>query len=302
MWTLDHIHMSFQIWIANHIRSEMNKKALEAFRELMEDEELGSDDEQSVFQYITCLRTVEGVNVNEQHKLGSKDTRLLLLNGVQVAYWRMVGERKMTQTAFSLLMQSIDEAIDMVDSDNRLLDWQRLEAPVKFPHQFLCLQIEHLPQKLARLVTVAKLRVAYDICAAFIRAHRIARRQLRNFIGDVNVDEGVIQESEAEEKSATQFLQWVQRNYPQVLLEVRTESVAYSILLRISEYVQKVEKFGLLEAKEINQLHEAVEVDLKNLLGKGKEGFLKKFQAFSRLNYCSDNNTQFRESASLPLL
>lgn len=96
MWTLDHIHMSFQIWIANHIRSEMNKKALEAFRELMEDEELGSDDEQSVFQYITCLRTVEGVNVNEQHKLGSKDTRLLLLNGVQVAYWRMVGERKMT--------------------------------------------------------------------------------------------------------------------------------------------------------------------------------------------------------------
>jgi len=169
--------------IIHHIKSKMYNKALEKFEELREDEESRQDDQPSVFQYITCLGSRErGVNVNEQQRMGTQDTRLLLLNGVQAAYWRMLCERKITQPAAIFLMRSIDEAIDMVDSRERLLDWEVLEARVKFADHFKCLQMRCLPQQLATFFDVAKLRLAFYICAAFLRAHKIARRQLRNAI------------------------------------------------------------------------------------------------------------------------
>lgn len=76
--------------IVDYTRYEMNNKALEAFRELGEDEELGQADWTSVVKYITCLATEEGnqmhphaisINENEQQRMHMQDTRLRLLNG-----------------------------------------------------------------------------------------------------------------------------------------------------------------------------------------------------------------------------
>lgn len=261
--------------IVDYTRYEMNNKALEAFRELGEDEELGQADWTSVVKYITCLTTEEGnrmhphaisINENEQQRMHMQDTRLRLLNGVQAAYWGMLDEGRITQTAAILLMQSVDEAIDMVASHEILLDWKGLETHVQLPSYFKYLQMRFLPQKLVTIFTVERLELACYICAAFLRAHRIARRQLREFIGESEVSEAIIEESEREGEPAKQFLEDVQLTFPQVLRVVKTKQVTYSILLQLSEYVQNLEKSGLLETKEMNELHDAVQIDLKKLL------------------------------------
>lgn len=261
--------------IVDYTRYEMNNKALEAFRELGEDEELGPADWPSVVKYITCLTAEEGhrmhphaisINENEQQRMHMQDTRLRHLNGVQAAYWGMLDEGRITQTAAILLMQSVDEAIDMVASHETLLDWKGLEAYVQFPSYFKYLQMRFLPQKLVTIFTVERLELACYICAAFLRAHRIARRQLREFIGESDTAEAIIQESEREGEPAKQFLEDVQLTFPQVLRVIKTKQVTYSILLQLSEYVQNLEKSGLLETKEMNELHDAVQIDLKKLL------------------------------------
>lgn len=47
----------------------------------------------------------------------------------------------------------------------------------------------------------------------------------------------------------------------QVLRVVKTRQATYSILKHLSDYVQNLEKSGLLEEKEMFQLHEGVQVD-----------------------------------------
>eukprot|EP00252_Welwitschia_mirabilis_P008895 TRINITY_DN21146_c0_g1_i2.p1 TRINITY_DN21146_c0_g1~~TRINITY_DN21146_c0_g1_i2.p1 ORF type:complete len:1146 (+),score=210.80 TRINITY_DN21146_c0_g1_i2:272-3709(+) len=262
--------------ILEFTKYEMENKALEAFQELRDDEELGPADWHSVVKYIKCLKESEGrvqmhpheASVNEEGSLRMhmQDTRLRFLNGVQAAYWEMLDEGRITQTAAILLMQSVDEAIDLVASHELLLDWKGLEAHVQFPAYFRYLKLRMLPQKLVTFFTVERLELACYICAAFLRAHRIARRHLREFLGESEVAEAVISESEAEGEPAKQFLEDVQLTFPQVLRVVKTKQVTYSILLHLSDYIQNLEKAGLLEEKEMNQLHDSVQTDLKKLL------------------------------------
>ena len=87
------------------------------------------------------------------------------------------------QSTANLLMQSVDEAIDLAVSHEPLCDWKGLKAHVHFPNHYKLLHTSLLPQKLVTHFTVERLESACYICAAFLRAHRIARRQLHDFIG-----------------------------------------------------------------------------------------------------------------------
>lgn len=102
--------------------------------------------------------------------------------GVQAAYWGMLEEGRITQNTTILLMQSVDEAIDLV-ADVPLCDWKGLKSHVHFPSYYKFLQMSFCPPKLVTYFTVERLESACYICAAFLRAHRIARRQLHEFIG-----------------------------------------------------------------------------------------------------------------------
>lgn len=58
------------------------------------------------------------------------------------------------------------------------------------------------------------------------------------------------------------LLKWVKYvEHFQVLRVVKTRQATYSILKHLSDYVQNLEKAGLLEEKEMFQLHEGVQVD-----------------------------------------
>lgn len=103
-------------------------------------------------------------------------------SGVQAAYWGMLEEGRITQTTAILLMQSVDEAMDVVSSEP-LSDWKGLKSNVHFPSYYRFLQMSRLPRRLITYFTVERLESACYICAAFLRAHRIARRQLHDFIG-----------------------------------------------------------------------------------------------------------------------
>lgn len=95
----------------------------------------------------------------------------------------MLEEGRITQNTAGLLMRSVDEAMDLVSSEP-LCDWKGLRSHVHFPSYYRFLQTSRLPQRLVTYFTVERLESACYICAAFLRAHRIARRQLHDFLGN----------------------------------------------------------------------------------------------------------------------
>ncbi|KAL8157682.1 sodium/hydrogen exchanger 8-like [Apium graveolens] len=260
--------------ILKYTKYEMMNKALEAFGDLGDDEELGPADWPTVKKYIASLTDVEGEQFHphtqseSDDKLDSmnlKDIRIRFLNGVQAAYWGMLEEGRITQTIANLLMQSVDEALDRV-SQEPLSDWKGLKENVHFPNYYKFLQSGMFPQKLVTYFTAERLESACYICAAFLRAHRIARQQLHEFIGDSEVASTVIGESGIEGEEAKQFLEDVRVTFPQVLRVLKTRQVTHSVLNHLIDYVQNLEKVGLLEKKEMVHLHDAVQIDLKKLL------------------------------------
>jgi hypothetical protein len=111
---------------------------------------------------------------------------ILEMTGVQAAYWTMLEERRITQTSALILMQSVDEALDLVMKNEGLDDWKGLNPHVQFPRYLKHLWLRNskiLPKKMVNLLVVERLELGCYISAAFLRAHRIARRQLREFIG-----------------------------------------------------------------------------------------------------------------------
>ncbi|XP_073024492.1 sodium/hydrogen exchanger 7-like isoform X7 [Primulina eburnea] len=260
--------------ILNYTKYEMLNKALEAFRDLGDDVELGPADWATVKKYIASLNDVDSEHIHPYSSsepddnldyMDLKDIRVRFLNGVQAAYWVMLDEGRITQTIANLLMLSVDEAIDRV-SDEALCDWKGLKSYVNMPNYSKILRSTIIPQKLVTLFAVERLESACYICAAFLRAHRIARRQLHDFIGNSEIAATVDRESEGEGEEAKKFLEDVRVTFPQVLRVVKTRQVTYSVLKHLIDYVHNLEKIGLLEEKEMSHLHDAVQTDLKKLL------------------------------------
>ncbi|XP_057417539.1 sodium/hydrogen exchanger 7-like isoform X2 [Lotus japonicus] len=268
------LSLSVKRRILDFTKNEMLNKALEAFGELGDDEELGPADWPTVKRYISCLNDTEGEHVHphgpsegdgNMDPMNLKDIRVRILNGVQAAYWEMLDEGRITTTTANILMLSVEEAIDLASS-KPLCDWEGLKANIHFPNYYKFLQSSMLPSKLVTYFTVERLESACYICAAFLRAHRIARQQLRDFIGDSDVAYAVINESIVEGEEARKFLEDVHVTYPQVLRVVKTRQATYVVLNHLMEYVQNLEKAGILEEKEMLHLHDAVQTDLKKLL------------------------------------
>ncbi|RZC47698.1 hypothetical protein C5167_040630 [Papaver somniferum] len=260
--------------ILDYTRYEMMNKAHEAFSDLGDDEELGPAEWSTVKKYLACLNNLEEDQVHPHsvsrhessvHAMNLKDTRVRLLNGVQAAYWGMLDEGRIAQNTATILIESVDEAIDLV-SDDSLCDWKGLKSHVHFPSYYRLLQMSICPRKLVTYFTVERLEFACYICAAFLRAHRIARRQLHEFIGESEIASLVINESESEGEEARCFLEEVRVTFPQVLHVVKTRQVTYAVLKHLSEYVQNLEKVGILEEKEMIHLHDSVQTDLKKVL------------------------------------
>uniref|UniRef100_A0A1J3FAF8 Sodium/hydrogen exchanger 7 n=1 Tax=Noccaea caerulescens TaxID=107243 RepID=A0A1J3FAF8_NOCCA len=260
--------------ILEYTKYEMLNKALQAFEDLGDDEELGPADWPTVEKYISSLKDSEGEQQIHPHS-GSetgnldhtslKDIRIRFLNGVQAAYWEMLDEGRISENTANILMQSVDEALDRVSTES-LCDWRGLKPHVKFPSYYNFLHSKIIPRKLVTYFAVERLESACYISAAFLRAHTIARQQLYDFLGESNIGSTVIKESEVEVEGAKEFLEKVRSSLPQVLRVVKTKQVTYSVLNHLLDYIQNLEKIGLLEEKEIAHLHDAVQTGLKKLL------------------------------------
>ncbi|KAG6512733.1 hypothetical protein ZIOFF_030862 [Zingiber officinale] len=263
-----------KIRVLNFAKYEMRNKAIESFGDFRDDEELGPADWHTIIRHITCLNNLDEGQIHP-HNVGEdesylqtmnlRDIRVRFLNGVQAAYWGMLDEGRITQFTANLLMQSVDEAMDLVASAP-LSDWKGLKSSVHFPKYYRFLHMRRFPRRLVTYFTVERLESACYICAAFLRAHRMARRQLHDFLGESVIATAVINESNEEGEEARKFLEDVRLAFPQVLRVVKTRQVTYSILKHLSEYVQNLEEVGLLEDKETFHLYDALQTDLKKLL------------------------------------
>ncbi|MCL7031164.1 hypothetical protein MKW94_005020 [Papaver nudicaule] len=262
--------------ILDYTRYEMMNKALEAFGDLGDDEELGPSEWPTVQKHLACLNGLEENQVHPHTQsqneinvdaMNIEDTRVRLLNGVQAAYWGMLDEGRIAQHTATILIGSVDAAMDFVSQDS-LCDWEGLRSHVHFPSYYRLLQMSICPRNLASYFTVDRLEFACYICAAFLRAHRIARRQLHDFIGDSEIASLVINESESEGDEARKFLEEVRYTHPQVLHVVKIRQLTYAVLKHLGEYVQNLEKVGILDEKEMIHLHDSVQTDLKRALRK----------------------------------
>lgn len=95
----------------------------------------------------------------------------------------MLDEGKITETTAIVLINSVDEAMDLV-ADEPICDWIGLKLHMNFPKYLRFLQANIFPRKLITYFTVQRLETGCSICAAFLRAHRIARRRLHDFVGN----------------------------------------------------------------------------------------------------------------------
>ncbi|KAH7444411.1 hypothetical protein KP509_02G077100 [Ceratopteris richardii] len=263
--------------ILNYTKHEMHMRAVQAFDKLEEDEDLGPADWQHVMKYLTFLATSDRpsrahgshIRLPENYQSHLQDTRVRLLNGVQAAYWTMVEKGRVSQASALILMQSVDEALDAVMKNRTLSDWKGLDPHVRFPSYLRYLWLRNsriIPRRFLNFLVAERVEFGCIISAAFLRAHRSARCQLREFIGESDIAEVVIKESEAQETAAKTFLEDVRLTFPEVLRVVKTKQVTQAILNELVDYIDGLEKTGLLEGKEINHLHGVVQADLKRLL------------------------------------
>ncbi|MCL7031352.1 hypothetical protein MKW94_029147 [Papaver nudicaule] len=259
--------------ILEHTKHEMMNKALEAFGDLGDDEELGPAEWHTVKDYLSCLNNLEEDHVHPHNvskmesnidAMNLKGTRVRLLIGVQAAYWGMLDEGRIAQKTATILLKSVDEAIDSVSHDS-LCDWKGIKSHVHFPSRYRLLQMSICPRKLATYLTVDRLEFSCYMCAAFLRAHRIARRQLHDFMGDSEIVSQVINESESEAEEPRFFLEEVRTTFPQVLHVIKLRQATYAVLKHLSEYVQNLKKVGILGDKEMNHLYDSVQTDLEKV-------------------------------------
>ncbi|CDY45278.1 BnaA06g09480D [Brassica napus] len=259
--------------ILEYTKFEMMNTAFKAFENLGNDEELGSADWHTVIAHIPSLKNLQGEQVDPHDgcEAGNvdptniMDIRIRFLNGVQAAYWEMLDDGRITQGTANVLMQSVDEALDLVSTES-LCDWRSLKPCVRFPKYYKFLQSRIIPRKLVSYLIVERLESACYISSAFLRAHRIARQQLRGFLGNSDIASVVIIESEVEGEEAKQFLEEVRDSFPQVLSVLKTRQVAHYVLNHLNGYIKNLEKVGLLQGKEVSHLHDSVQSDLKKLL------------------------------------
>ncbi|RID57630.1 hypothetical protein BRARA_F00991 [Brassica rapa] len=259
--------------ILEYTKFQMMNTAFKAFENLGDDEELGSADWHTVIGHIPSLKNLQGEQVDPHDgcEAGNvdptniMDIRIRFLNGVQAAYWEMLDDGRITQGTANVLMQSVDEALDLVSTES-LCDWRGLKPCVHFPKYYKFLQSRIIPRKFVSYLIVERLESACYISSAFLRAHRIARQQLHGFLGDSDIASVVINESEVEGEEAKQFLEDVRDSFPQVLSVLKTRQVTHYVLNHLNGYIKNLEKVGLLEGKEVSHLHDAVQSDLKKLL------------------------------------
>ncbi|KAI7743537.1 hypothetical protein M8C21_000736 [Ambrosia artemisiifolia] len=191
--------------ILEYTKYEMMSKALEAFGDLVDDEELGPADWPTVKKYIPSLQDSEGERMHPHTSIEND-------NNVEHMHLSDIRIRFLNGRPFCVLI------------------YLPLCIPYLIPHGVRCascllgdvrasyykfLQSTTIPRKLVTYFTVERLESACYISAAFLRAHRIARQQLHDFIGDSEIALAIINESEREGEEAKKFLEDVRTTFPQ---------------------------------------------------------------------------------------
>ncbi|XP_069153169.1 sodium/hydrogen exchanger 8-like isoform X3 [Solanum lycopersicum] len=195
-----------------------------------------------------------------------KTMRVCFLKATRETYWSTFNEGRITESSISVLMESIDEAIDLATQG--LHDWNYISTHLKFPGYYRFFSTSVCPPRLTRWLVLKKLQDSCHICSAFIHAHRIARQLLLDYTG--KSDNGnaaiVVAESEVEEIEARKFLENVKNSMPEIIHQTESREVTFSLLKCLDECLSDMEKDGILTEKVVLHVHDLLQNDLEKLL------------------------------------
>ncbi|PHU17102.1 Sodium/hydrogen exchanger 7 [Capsicum chinense] len=214
------------------------------------------------------------------HELGS-------LLSTRAAYWSTFNEGRITESTISVLMESIEEAIDLANWG--LHDWNYISTRLKFAGYYKFFSTRVCPPWLPRWLHLKKLQDSCHTCSAFIHSHRIARQLLLDYTGDNGNAAIVVAESEVEELEAMKFLENVKNSMPEAcerfcgklcivalvqmlidLLIVKSSQqnflkftqVTFSMLKSLDECLSDMEKDGILTEKVVLHVHDLLQVNV----------------------------------------
>ncbi|XP_059308994.1 sodium/hydrogen exchanger 7-like isoform X3 [Lycium ferocissimum] len=193
-----------------------------------------------------------------------KTMRVCFLKATREAYWSTFNEGRITKSTISVLMESVDEAIDLATQG--LHDWNYISTRLKFPGYYKFFSISVCPSRLTRWFVLKKLQDSCHICSAFIHAQRIARQLLLDYTGDNGNAAIVVSESEVEEQEARKFLENVKTSMPEIIHQTESRQVTFSMLKCLDECLNDMEKDGILTEKVMLHVHDLLQNDLEKLL------------------------------------
>ncbi|KAJ8562759.1 hypothetical protein K7X08_031211 [Anisodus acutangulus] len=193
-----------------------------------------------------------------------KTMRVCFLKATREAYWSTFNEGRIIESTISVLMESVDEAIDLATQG--LHDWNYISTRLKFPGYYKLFSTSVCPPRLTRWFVLKKLQDSCHICSAFIHAHRIARQLLLDYTGDNGNAAIVVAESEVEELEARKFLENVKNSMPEIIHQTESRQVTFSILKSLDECLSDMEKDGILTEKVVLHVHDLLQNDLEKLL------------------------------------
>ncbi|PHT80587.1 hypothetical protein T459_13602 [Capsicum annuum] len=260
----------FQETMVNYAKNQLLRKA-EEFSRICS----GSNnpfDWVTVGGYATCIKDVCEDTVwppcTTNHGYleidDMKTMRVCFLKATREAYWSTFNEGRITKSTISVLMESIEEAIDLANQG--LHDWNYISTHLKFPGYYKFFSARVCPPWLTRWFVLKKLQDSCHICSAFIHAHRIARQLLLDYTGDNGNAAIVVGESEVEELEARNFLENAKNSMPEIIHQTESRQVTFSMLKSLDECLSDMEKDGILTEKVLLHVHDLLQNDLEKLL------------------------------------
>jgi len=207
--------------------------------------------------------------------------REIFLHVLKQEYWHEVEEGSLPKKshAVSMLLTSVDCALDPDEHSSSLCDWAHLDAMLHVPEwknkvmKFLDSLIPNNAQwlhdmwfELHHLWITHHEETAYYVCTSFLLAHERAQVKTCDVFGGEGVDSPeaalVVVESKAQMAQVQNYLDTLN---PEVKDALRVKNMSRILLEVEHKKIEKLTHDGLLTPKEAEEMMEQVTHDLHNM-------------------------------------
>ena len=170
-------------------------------------------------------------------------------------YFHNFEEGQTSENAVKVLRESADRALDI---ENRpLSDWKYVHAYV---HNHKFFKVLQCLSKLPCFGTYFQSRLyhkiadSYELAVNFIECHQTAENLLVEVIHSDGPREKVIMESKSQRDLAEDYMNSMNKSFPEVSVNLQNKRAAYYILIHQKHYIDNIHQLGELDDKEAGRI------------------------------------------------